>query len=88
MKKEYKEVLNVLTELHKEYPSYGLARHIATATADYGDIWGMSDKELAFALTKYQAELALDNNNIVSDAYIRSIQEDAEHLFDVDEEDF
>ncbi len=88
MKKDYKEVLNILSELHKDYPSYGLARHIATATGDYGDIWGMTDKELLFALTKYQAELALDEDQIVSDEYIQQITEDAQHLFDPEEEDF
>lgn len=86
MKKEYKEVLHILTELHNDYPTYGLARHITTATVDYGDIWGMTDKELAYALRKYQAELSLDANQIVSDEYVRSIQEDASHLFDPDEE--
>lgn len=91
MKKEYKEVLHVLTELNKDFPSYGVARHIATATADYGDIWSMTDKELLFALVKYQAELELDNNQLVSDEYVRQIQEDAKHLFDPineDEEDY
>ncbi len=37
-----------------------MGRHISTALADYGDFWGISDKELLFALRKYKSQLEMD----------------------------
>jgi len=37
-----------------------LGRHIATALDEYGDVWGLSDREILFALEKYKAELDMD----------------------------
>jgi hypothetical protein len=37
-----------------------MGRHIATALDEYGDVWGLSDKEIVFALEKYKAELDMD----------------------------
>jgi hypothetical protein len=37
-----------------------MGRHISTVLDEYGDVWGMTDKELAFALTKYKSQLDLD----------------------------
>lgn len=37
-----------------------MGRHIATALDEYGDIWGLTDKELLFALRKYTSELDMD----------------------------
>ena len=59
-KTHYTEVIHILQELHKAFPTYNLGRHLATALADYGDIWGLTDKELAFALSKYKAEIEMD----------------------------
>lgn len=59
-KTPYQQVLNTLLELNKDFPTYNLGRHLATALDDYGDIWGITDKELAYALDKYKAELGLD----------------------------
>ena len=56
----YNDSLHTLQELHKSFPTYNLGRHLATALADYGDIWGMTDKELAFALNKYKSEIEMD----------------------------
>src|SRR5450631_2637996 len=53
----YNQCLKILTELHKEHPTYGLGQHLATAFSDYGDMWGISNKEALFALEKYHAEL-------------------------------
>jgi len=86
MKNYYKQVINLLAELHKEHPSYGLARHISTATADYGDIWSMTDKELLFALEKYKTEIDMDSDFTVSDEYVNKIIKDSENL-SLDEED-
>jgi hypothetical protein len=59
-KNHYTEVIHILQELHKAFPTYNMGRHLATALADYGDIWGLTDKELAFALSKYKAEIEMD----------------------------
>jgi hypothetical protein len=37
-----------------------MGRHLATALDGYGDVWGITDKELLFALTKYKSELEMD----------------------------
>lgn len=56
----FTQVLNLLTELHRAYPNYNIGRHLSTALADYGDVWGMTDKELLFALEKYKTQLDMD----------------------------
>lgn len=53
-------MLAILQELHSLYPQYNMGRHIATALDGYGDTWGLTDKELAFAFNKYKGELELD----------------------------
>ena len=78
----YNKALKLLQELHSEHPSYSIAQHLSTALADYGDYWGITDKEFCFALEKYQSELALDIQNIAPDDYVEKIVQDAEHLFD------
>jgi hypothetical protein len=37
-----------------------MGRHIATALDEYGDVWGLSDREILFALEKYKSELDMD----------------------------
>jgi hypothetical protein len=59
-KTHYQKALQTLQELNKSFPTYNLGRHLSTALSDYGDIWGMTDKELAFALDKYKTELEMD----------------------------
>lgn len=59
-KTHYQQALYILQELHKDFPTYGLGRHLATALSDYGDIWGITDKEIVYALDKYKTELQLD----------------------------
>jgi len=59
-KNHYKEVIHILEELHRDFPTYNVGRHLATALDGYGDIWGITDKELAFALSKYKAEIEMD----------------------------
>lgn len=86
-----KKVLQQLEELAKDYPTFGIGRHLSTALSDYGDFWGITDKELVFALEKYTTQLDLDNNNIAAADYVDNIIEDAKHLFDPkpeEEEDF
>jgi hypothetical protein len=56
----YNRALHVLQELHTAYPQYNMGRHLATALDEYGDIWGITDKELAYALAKYKGQLEMD----------------------------
>jgi len=56
----YNKVVSALQELHTLYPNYNMGRHIATALDGYGDTWGLTDKELLYALTKYKGELEMD----------------------------
>lgn len=84
----YNKVIDKLQALHKKYPSYNIGRHLSTALSEYGDLWGISDKEVLFALEKYEAELELD---FVPDKDIDKIIEEGknlEALFDNEEDDF
>jgi uncharacterized phage-like protein YoqJ len=40
----YYQGVALLTDLKKNYPTYNMGKHIATAFADYTDVWGLSDK--------------------------------------------
>jgi hypothetical protein len=74
-KNHYKEVIHILEELHKNFPTYNVGRHLATALDGYGDIWGITDKELAFALSKYKAEIEMDVPHIDESELDRIIKE-------------
>jgi hypothetical protein len=54
----------VLERLHKAHPTYNIGRHISTALDGYDDVWGVSDKEMLFALEKYELELNMDVDHI------------------------
>jgi hypothetical protein len=56
----YNRALHILQELHLAYPQYNMGRHLATALDEYGNIWGMTDKELAYSLAKYKGQLEMD----------------------------
>jgi hypothetical protein len=56
----YNQAIHILQDLHKSYPEYNMGRHIATALDGYGDVWGLSDKELTFLLGKYKTRLDFD----------------------------
>lgn len=84
----YNQAIQILQDLKKEYPNYSLGQHLSTALGDYGDIWGITDKELVFALEKYKTEMEM---NIVSDAEVDRIVKDAQNLdklFQDEEEDY
>jgi hypothetical protein len=57
---QYNQAVHILQELHKSYPHYNMGRHLATALDGYGDVWGLTDKELVFALAKYKSQLEMD----------------------------
>lgn len=56
----YSQILSLLEELQKNFPTYNLGKHLSTALDGERDIWGMTDKSLLYALTKYKTELELD----------------------------
>lgn len=57
---DYYRVLTLLQQLHTSHPNYNMGRHIATALYEYGNVWGLSDRELLHAFAKYKAELDMD----------------------------
>jgi hypothetical protein len=84
----YNQIIQVLQELRTSYPSYNIGRHISTALSDYGDLWGVSDKEFLFALEKYKAELELDVPHSKDvDEIIKNGLHLEEYLKEEDEED-
>lgn len=74
--KLYTEILEVLKELKSLYPSYTIGKHLATALDDYGDTWGLSDKEVLFALNKYKAQMEMDVPHETDDEEIDKIIKD------------
>lgn len=76
----YKQILDVLIELKKLYPSYTMGKHLSTALDDYGDTWGLTDKEVLFALTKHKAKLELDVPHETDEDEINQILEDGMNL--------
>jgi len=88
-KTPYIEVITILQELHNSFPTYNLGRHLATALADYGDIWGLTDKELVFALSKYKAEIEMDIPHTDESELEKIIKEgmDLDNILKEEEED-
>ena len=86
----YTELIHILKDLHKCYPTYNMGRHLATALDGYGDIWGITDKELFFSLEKYKAQLDMDVPH-TDDGEIDVIVKQGmnlESLFNKEEEDY
>jgi hypothetical protein len=86
----YNQVINALQELHIHYPSYNLGRHLATAFSDYGDLWGVTDKEFLFALDRYKAQLDMDYSHKDEDYVDKIVKDgmDLDKLFKEDEDDY
>lgn len=85
---EYFQALKLLEKLKKDYPTYTLGQHLATALGDYGDLWNVTDKEILFALDKYIIELEF---NVVSDQEVDKIVKDAQDLnklFEEEDDDY
>lgn len=55
----YGKIVGIFQCLKKEHPQYSIGKHISTALDGY-DIWGMSDKSVYEALSRYEAELQFD----------------------------
>ena len=79
---DYYKVLALLQQLHVSYPNYNMGRHIATALDEYGDVWGLSDREILFALEKYKAELDMDVPH-TDESEIEQIIRDGMNLEDI-----
>jgi len=84
----YNQAIQTLQKLHAAYPEYNMGRHLATALDEYGDIWAITDKEVAFALDKYRMQLEMDVPRTEEDEIARIIKEgmDLDNLFKEEEE--
>lgn len=76
----YTEIIDILVELKTLYPSYTMGKHISTALDEYRDIWGLSDKEFLFALTKYKAQMEMDVPHETNEEEIEKIIKDGLNL--------
>ena len=56
----YRQIIRTLQRLEKSHPTYNIGRHLSTALYEYSDLWGVSDKELLYALEKYEVQLNID----------------------------
>lgn len=83
----YTDIINVLIELKTLYPSYSMGKHISTALDDYRDIWGMTDKEVLYAFTKYKAQMQMDVPHETGEDELKQIIDDAMNLSIRDEEE-
>jgi len=78
----YNQIIQLLQQLHTAYPSYNMGRHLSTALDEYGDVWGLTDKEILFALDKYKSQLELDIPH-TDDKEIDQIIKDGMNLDDI-----
>lgn len=74
----YKAILDVLLELHKDHPTYELGKHLSIALSEYKDIFAVPDKEILQALLVYQQEIAQEID--ITDDYIDQIVKDGMNL--------
>lgn len=59
----FKEIIDSLRELNKDFGNRDLCEHLALATCEYPKIDFISDKELSFLLKKYIGEQSLGIEN-------------------------
>jgi len=83
----YSQIIATLNELHKSFPTYNIGKHLSTALDGHGDVWGMSDKEFLYVLTKYRIELDLDGPYNSNDQEIESIIKSGMDLDNIFEEE-
>lgn len=79
----YNQVITLLHDLKKKYPTFNVGRHLSTALVDYGDLWGVPDKEVLFALTKYKTELELDSPRETDEEELQRIIDDGMDLSNI-----
>jgi hypothetical protein len=75
----YNKVLHILQELHTAYPQYNMGKHLATVLDECGNLWGVSDKELAYSFIKYKGQLEMDVKHM-DDSEIDEIIQDGLNL--------
>lgn len=68
-----KQILALIEDLYKTYPTYSVGMHLSTALDGYGDVWGMTDKEFVFLLDKYKTRMELDIPHIADEAELDKI---------------
>ena len=78
----YNQIIHLLQQLHLAYPEYNMGKHLATSLDEYGDLWGLTDKEIAFALEKYKTQLEMDIPH-TDENEIDQIIKDAMNLEDI-----
>lgn len=76
----FRQIVKTLEDLHKIYPMYSMGRHLSTALDGCGDVWGMSDKELAFLLDKYKTRMDLDIPHIEDSRELEKIMREGMDL--------
>lgn len=82
-KDEYlNKIVKLLRDLKKKYPTMTLSQHIAQATYEYDDIWGLPDKELYYCLERYTEDAEAPGFE-----YTESPFSDMEELDGAEEED-
>jgi hypothetical protein len=77
------QFITLLQELNKQFPAQPISNHLATAFSDYGkiqDLWGLSNKELVFALEKYQANMEIENFIPTHDSELEKIIEEGKNI--------
>lgn len=80
-KNYYNQIIHILQELHKGFPTYNMGRHLSTALDEYGcNIWGMTDKEMEYVLYKYKSQLEMDVPHTDDDTEIDRIIKDGMDL--------
>lgn len=84
----YNKVLHILQELHTAYPQYNMGRHLSTVLDECGNIWGLTDKELAYCLAKYKGQLEMDFKHVDDSEIENIIKEglDLDNLFKEEED--
>lgn len=81
----HRQILNTLSSLDKEYPSYTVGKHISIAL-DGHDLWGILDKDFLQALKDYKIQLETDvPNDDIEDIIKQGM--DLNHILDEEEED-
>lgn len=85
----YNQIVQILHSLHKTYPHYNIGRHLSTALDGYGDLWGVSDSEILYALTKYKTQLDNDGYSATDENIDKIVQDamDLDKLLKEEEED-
>lgn len=85
----YNKILSELKALHSKYPNFEISKHISGFTSEYSDVWGVSDKEIYFALKKYRERLELDFESQRDDSELSKILSegmDLDSILDEEEE--